>query len=384
MRLRALRSFLLPILFAIAVALALPPAFAQSPGDAALDALHKRAGELFEAGRYAEALGMAEKWAAAAEKAGSAKGKAGSSTASALGTVAWYALFAKHPKRALAASERALTLAPDLLWIETNRAHALLFLDRTGEAIAAYAARKGETIPDQGKWEEVILKDFAEYRKHGLKHPDMARVEKALAKAPPSAQAKAADDVADLNKQVRQLYDQGKFAEALPLAGQYAAAAKARYGEAAPNYATALAWQAELLKDMNRLAEAEPLYRRALAIYEDTFGPDHSDVATVLSNLARLLKATNRFAEAEPLYRRALAIDEKSYGPNHPDVATDLNNLAGLLNDTNRLSEAEPLICFFGAMIVFAYLLSEIGFPLRLTVSAKNKFSRCLFFKIWH
>ena len=66
MRLRVLRSFLLPILFAIAVA---PPAFAQSPSDAGLDALDKRAQELLEARRYAGALDMAEKWAAAAEKA---------------------------------------------------------------------------------------------------------------------------------------------------------------------------------------------------------------------------------------------------------------------------------------------------------------------------
>ena len=101
MRLRALRSFLLPVLFAIAVAL--PPAFAQSPSGAELDALYKRAGELFGAGRYAEALDMAEKRAAAIERAETAKGKAGTSTASALGNVAWYALFAKHPKRALAA-----------------------------------------------------------------------------------------------------------------------------------------------------------------------------------------------------------------------------------------------------------------------------------------
>ena len=342
MRLRAFLSSLLPILFAIA--LALPPAFAESPSDAELGALEKRADKLFEAGRYAGALDMAEKRAAAAEKAETAKGKAGSSTASALGYVAWYALFAKHPKRALAASERALTLAPDMVWIETNRAHALLFLGRTQEAIAAYAAHKGETIPNQGKWEEVILKDFAEFRKRGLNRPDMVRIEKALAKAPPSALAKAADEVTALNKQVKQLYDQGEYAEAIPLAGQYATAAKARYGEAAPEYATALGWQAQLLQATNRLAEAEPLYRRALAIDEKSLGPDHLDVAIDLNNVAQLLQATNRLSEAEPLMRRALAIDEKSFGPDHPDVARDLNNLAQLLKDTNRLAEAEPLM----------------------------------------
>ena len=344
MRLPAMRSFLLPILFAIAVVLPLMPAFAQSTSDAELEVLDKRAGELFEAGRYAGALDTAEKWAAAAEKAETAKGKAGSSTARALGNLAWYALFAKHPRRALATSERALALAPDMVWIEINRAHALLFLGRTREAIAAYAARKGETIPNLGKWEGVILKDFAELRKRGPSHPDLARIEKALAKAPLSALAKADEDVAALDKQVAQLYNQGKYAEAIPLAEQYAAAAKARYGEIAPDYATALVWQGLLLKATNRLSEAERLYRRALAIDEKSLGPDHPNLGGDVSNLSALLQATNRLSEAEPLMRRVIAIEEKSLGLDHPYVAAALNNLALLLEATNRLSEAEPLL----------------------------------------
>src|SRR5208282_3186015 len=98
-----------------------------------------------------------------------------------LGGVAWYALFARQPEKALAASMRALMLAPNELEIETNRAHALLFLGRTDEAIAAYIRHKGETIPGSGKWEEAILKDFAEFRSRGLDHPELAHVEKALA-----------------------------------------------------------------------------------------------------------------------------------------------------------------------------------------------------------
>ncbi len=138
------------------------PALAQTPGEGELKALSERAEALFQAGRYAKALGAAEEWVKAAEKADSIR-KPGSSTATALRTVAWYALFAKRPERALAASERALAPQPGTLWIETNRAHALLFLGRTGEAIAAYTGHKGETIPGNGKWEEVILQDFAEF-----------------------------------------------------------------------------------------------------------------------------------------------------------------------------------------------------------------------------
>ncbi len=52
MRLQALKSFLLPVLFAIA--LAPPLAFAQSPGDAELQAMNSRVEELYPAGKYDE------------------------------------------------------------------------------------------------------------------------------------------------------------------------------------------------------------------------------------------------------------------------------------------------------------------------------------------
>ena len=161
---------------------------------------------------------------------------------------------------------------------------------------------------------------------------------------PAFAQAPSDADLSALNGRVVALYQAGKYGEAIPLAEQFVAGIKARYGENAPEYATALNILAELLRATNRLAEAEPLMRRALAIDEKSFGPDHPDVAIPLNNLALLLYNTNRLSEAEPLIRRALAINEKSYGPDHPNVATAVDNLAELLSETNRLAEAEPLM----------------------------------------
>ena len=123
----------------------------------------------------------------------------------------------------------------------------------------------------------------------------------ALAQSPSDAELKA------LNGRVIALYQAGKYGEAIPLAQQYVAGTKARYGENAPEYATALNNLAQLLQATNRLAEAEPLMRRAIAIDETSLGPDHPNVANDLNNLAQLLQATNRLAEAEPLMRRALA-----------------------------------------------------------------------------
>ena len=58
------------------------------------------------------------------------EGKPGEETAQALHVVAWYALFAREYTRALAVADRAHALFPDDLAIETNRAHALMFLGR--------------------------------------------------------------------------------------------------------------------------------------------------------------------------------------------------------------------------------------------------------------
>ena len=87
------------------------------------------------------------------------------------------------------------------------------------------------------------------------------------------------DEAAALNQQVTQLYKQGRFSEALPLA------------------------------------------QRALAIREKALGPDHPGVAESLNNLAVLYQGQGRYVDAEPLYKRSLAIREKALGPNHPDVA---------------------------------------------------------------
>ena len=75
-----------------------------------------------------------------------------------------------------------------MLWRLQTMLHALLFLGQTDAAVEAYTEHKGQTTYI-GKWEKVILKDFAEFRSRGLAYPDMARVEKALAEAPKSAHA---------------------------------------------------------------------------------------------------------------------------------------------------------------------------------------------------
>ena len=159
-----------------------------------------------------------------------------------------------------------------------------------------------------------------------------------------ASQAVAQSSTADeLNKKIIELYQAGKFAEAVPLAQQVLAIREKALGSDHPDVAQALNNLAALFRDQGRYAEAEPLLKRALAIYEKALGPDHPDVARALNNLAALYGDQGRYAEAEPLYKRSLAIRERALGPDHPDVATVLNNLAVLYGDQGRYAEAEPL-----------------------------------------
>jgi len=147
----------------------------------------------------------------------------------------------------------------------------------------------------------------------------------------------------ELNAQVRQLYQQGKYAEAVPLAQESLPLAEATFGPEHPNVATSLNNLAVLYKQQDRYADAEPLYKRAVAILQKALGPDHPDVATSLNNLAELYDSQGRYADAEPLYNRARAIREKALGPDHPAVAQSLNNLASLYKEQGRYPGAEAL-----------------------------------------
>jgi tetratricopeptide (TPR) repeat protein len=151
------------------------------------------------------------------------------------------------------------------------------------------------------------------------------------------------DEAAALNKRLTELYQAGRFSEAIPLADRALAIREKALGPDHPDVATSLNTLAELYREQGRYADAEPLYQRALAISEKARGPDHPDVATLLNNLAELYRAQVRYADAEPLDRRALAIWEKARGPDHPDVAVSLNNLALLYDDQGRYADAEPL-----------------------------------------
>ena len=197
------------------------------------------------------------------------------------------------------------------------------------------------------------------------------------------------DDLAklsSLNKQVTELYQAGKFNEAIPIAQEFLELSEKALGPDHPDTATALNNLAVLYHSMGDYAKAEPLYQRALKIRRESarprsprhrHGPQQSGGAvsfhgrlrqsrTALSARAQdqTRKPSAPITQTPPrpstIWRSCIVpwaitpkpnrsfsarsrSDEKALGPDHPDTATTLNNLAELYRSMGDYAKAEPL-----------------------------------------
>jgi CHAT domain-containing protein/tetratricopeptide (TPR) repeat protein len=138
-----------------------------------------------------------------------------------------------------------------------------------------------------------------------------------------------------------------------------------------PDLATAADYLGMLLLDRRELDQAEPLLRRALSMREklypqDRFPDGHFHLALSQSHLGQLLKARGELTLAEPFYRRAVALRARLFPPRrfphgHVELALGLNNLAALLTDRGELDRAEAL--FQRVLVMYRELYPPSRFP---------------------
>jgi CHAT domain-containing protein/tetratricopeptide (TPR) repeat protein len=155
----------------------------------------------------------------------------------------------------------------------------------------------------------------------GPKHPDVAHT---------------------LNSLALVYSDQGRYADAEPLARRALAIEEAAFGPSHPNLVSRLNNLADIYRLEGRYGDAEALYARAIAVAEQS-GNDNF-VRSILNNLAWLYWVQGRYGEAEPLYLRSLSIAERLLGADHPDLLTHLHNFAALHRVQGRTSDAETLL----------------------------------------
>jgi CHAT domain-containing protein len=257
--------------------------------------------KLVGAGKFPDALTMSERWAKQVQLSATAKGTSSGDIAAAFGNVAWLALLARRPATALAASERALALAPDHVWLATNYAHALLFLGRRAAAKAVYLRHKGEDVPDHGKWEAVIGADFAELREHGIVDKQMVDIERALG---------IVNNPIVLVQRVKVLRAQGRYADALSLIERRTQAVRMQDGEQSLPYAKALdsmVAYAYSWGPASRQAEWVAAQRQAIDLFKRYLPSDDPRAAEAKRRLANFYQgARDHDAESEALLREVL------------------------------------------------------------------------------
>jgi hypothetical protein len=140
------------------------------------------------------------------------------------------------------------------------------------------------------------------------------------------------------------LENQGQTTQAEPLIRQALAIQRKMLGEESPEIAMSLHDLAYNLDGQGQYAQAEPLLRQALAIQRRVLGEEHRDIARSLHNLAYNLDTQGQHGQAEPLHRQALAMWRRLLGEEHPNTATSLHNLALNLNAQGQHARAEPLL----------------------------------------
>jgi CHAT domain-containing protein/tetratricopeptide (TPR) repeat protein len=279
------------------------PSFAQG-----LAAQSARISALGDAGKYSEAIPLAEAMLANLEKGAPSKNLAGAmnNLAQLYGDVGRDAEAEPLYMRALAIMEKTVGVESVEIAPELNNLAALY----------QRQLRYAEAEP-------LFKRALALSEKQlPANHPDIGRALNNLATC--------------YEKQDRHTESEALTRRALALYEKVA-------GPESPPAATLLNNLGQIVKVQRREAEAEPMIKRSLAIREKVLGRDHPDVARSLNNLGDLYQRANRFAEAEPIFKRALAIREQAVGPDHPDTAASVNNLASLYQAEGRAADAIPL-----------------------------------------
>jgi CHAT domain-containing protein/tetratricopeptide (TPR) repeat protein len=295
---------------ALTVCVALAGAWLSMPASAqGLAAQSARINALGDAGKYAEAIPLAQAMVANLEKSPTSRDYAGAlnNLAELYRSVGRDADAEPLYKRALAIMEKAVGLNSVDIAPELNN-------------LAALYQRQGRHAEA-----EPLFKRALALSEKSLPpgHPDVGRA---------------------LNNLATHYEKQDRHTDSEPLFRRALAIYEKAAGPDSPAVATLLNNLGQVLKAEGREADAEPMIKRSLAIREKVLGHDHPDVARSLNNLADLYQRQGRYADAEPLFKRALAIREAAVGADHPDTIASTNNLASLYQAEGRTADALPLI----------------------------------------
>lgn len=178
----------------------------------------------------------------------------------------------------------------------------------------------------------------------GLPHPSQAGGrESANASQSGNAKEGSLEEADVLVSKIKQLNQEGRYREAIPVAKRALQIREKLLGADDPSTAVTRNNLAELYRATGEYAEAETLYQHALAVFIAKFGPHDVRTTIPLGNLGMLYQMTGAMKKAEPLLEQVVAIREKSLGREHAMTGEAMNNLANFYEVTGAYSRAESL-----------------------------------------
>ncbi len=192
----------------------------------------------------------------------------------------------------------------------------------------------------------------------------------------PVLTGEVAEKVAELEKQIDELHEQDKYAEAIPLAEEALAIRREHQAGWTNAHGDPAEWyeiedarrtvedlrqrvslspeeRAELVEAretdskslglyaQGRYAEVLELTQKTLEIRRRTLRDDHPDTLIPIYNMGTLLQAQGKLAEAEIYHREALEGLRRVLGDDHPVTLGSINNMGALLESQGKLAEAE-------------------------------------------
>ena len=155
-----------------------------------------------------------------------------------------------------------------------------------------------------------------------------------------SQDAQAAES-ARLTAQVLELYKQGKYDVAIPLAKRVLEIEQAAAPDQ-PSVATALSNLAELYFQKGANSDSEKLFQRASLIYQ-SHRVKTPAVSNALERLAQLAFKRRKYEDAVKLLEQSLSIREVSFGRESIPVAETLHEIANVHHASRKPDKAEPL-----------------------------------------
>jgi TonB family protein len=156
-----------------------------------------------------------------------------------------------------------------------------------------------------------------------------------------STQNTELDEASRLSQAVVNLYKEGKYDEALPLAKRALEIREKALGPENESVASALINLGELYSAKKKYGDAIPPLERALAIKGKQSPPDTLAISALLSKLAYLSYMKGDKEKTETYYQRAIFAKEQALGPDDLEVAKLLVMLADVYRFTGKPQMAE-------------------------------------------